>query len=177
MITSDAQDDAAMSEHSAQDAQTSKTQRKKDAQALQEVGKRLAALKPDVLASFELPDTLEHAINEYNRFRSNEARRRQLQFIGKQMRKVDAEPILERLDILDGHAASAQYEQHLVENWRGRLIAENAALTDFIDDYPNCDRQQLRQLIKKARTEAHDAGSHTQHATTLFRYLREIVRS
>ena len=92
------------------------------------------------------------------------------------MRKIDPDPVLERLDVLDGHAASAQYEQHLVENWRTRLIDENAALTDFIDDFPNCDRQQLRQLIKKARIEAQEQSDNNHHGKSLFRALRDIVR-
>ena len=162
----------------------SKSERKRKAQALQQLGLRLAGLKPDVLAQFELPDVLHHAIKEYNRFKSNEARRRQLQFIGKQMRQIDVTPIQQKLDVVDGQAATVRQELHQLEQWRERLLADNQALTQFIEAYPHVDRQALRNLVRKTRQATEqDKAANTQVNTqtnnqgkALLRYLREVIQ-
>ena len=180
MNTIDAQDDdqttCGQTGSEAQDVAT-KTQRKRQAQALQDLGKRLAELKPDVLAQFDLPDVLHHAIGEYNRFKSNEAKRRQLQFIGKQMRQLDIEPIQQRLNVIDGQAATVRQELHQLEMWRERLIADNQALTEFIAAYPHVDRQELRTTVRKTRQAIQQDKDTNSQARALLRYLRKVIQS
>jgi len=102
----------------------SKTQRKQEMHALQDLGERLAELTADRLARLELPERLAIAINEYRRFNKWEAKRRQMQYIGKLMRDVDAAPILAQLDIWAGTSRAAVAGFHAVEEWRERLLAE-----------------------------------------------------
>ena len=75
------------------DKRPSKSQRKKEVHALQDLGVELVALSDERLAALELPERLRDAVMEARRITAREARRRQLQYIGKLMRKVDAEPI------------------------------------------------------------------------------------
>ena len=71
----------------------SKTQRKKEVHALQDLGVELVELSDERLAAIELPESLRDAVEAARRITAREARRRQLQYIGKLMRRVDAGPI------------------------------------------------------------------------------------
>ncbi len=151
-----------------------KSERKRAAARLQEIGRALAELRPARLDEIPLPETLERAIYDYRRFASREAKRRQLQRIGKLMREIDTAPIEAALERLEGRSASARYEQHQLERWRDRLIEDPAALTDYLAEHPHSERQTLRHLIERART----AGNEQQQKTAsraLFRFLREDV--
>ena len=104
----------------------SKTQRKKERHALQELGVELVALSDEQLAAIELPEILRDAVLEARRITDFEGRRRQMQYIGKLMRKVDAAPIRARLDAwkTQARAHTAQFKR--IEAWRERLLAERA---------------------------------------------------
>lgn len=153
----------------------SKSERKRVASRLQEIGRALAELRPSRLAEIPLPENLERAIADYRRFPSREAKRRQLQLIGKLMREIDTDPIEAALERLDGRAASARYEQHQLERWRDRLIDDPAALTDYLTEHPRSDRQTLRRLIERTRT-ARDGQQQKLASRALFRFLREAER-
>ncbi|OGA20916.1 MAG: hypothetical protein A3I02_00715 [Betaproteobacteria bacterium RIFCSPLOWO2_02_FULL_67_26] len=71
----------------------SKTQRKKQVHALQDLGAELVELSAEQLAAIELPESLRDAVEAARRITARGARRRQLQYIGKLMRRVDAGPI------------------------------------------------------------------------------------
>ncbi|MCZ6458134.1 MAG: DUF615 domain-containing protein, partial [Gammaproteobacteria bacterium] len=104
------------------DFEVSKSERKRQANELQKLGLRLAGLNSRQLAEVDLPDTVRQAVADYQRFASREAKRRQLQFIGKLMRRIDSEPISALLDEFDGTSAAAQYQFNQLERWRDRLI-------------------------------------------------------
>ena len=106
------------------DERPSKSQRKRDMTALQALGAELVALSADQLDRVELPERLREAIVEARQIKSFEARRRQLQYIGKLMRDVDAEPIRMTLEQWRGSAREATAQQHAVERWRDRLPFE-----------------------------------------------------
>ena len=150
----------------------SKSERKRAATRLQEIGRALAELRPSRLAQIPLPENLERAIADYRRFPSREAKRRQLQLIGKLMREIDTTPIEAALERLEGRAASARYEQHQLERWRDRLIEDPAALTEYFSEHPHADRQTLRHLIERTRT-ARDERQQKIASRALFRFLRE----
>jgi ribosome-associated protein len=150
----------------------SKSERKRRAHRLQALGRQLAGLKPEELAELPLPDALVAAVGDYQRFPSHEARRRQLQFIGRLMRDLDPEPLQTALDGLQGKSAQARYEFHQLERWRERLLAEADALTAFIEAHPDVDVQQLRQRIQ----QVHKAATEDQQRSAyraLFRFLRD----
>jgi ribosome-associated protein len=152
----------------------SKSERKRQAHRLQALGRRLTELTPAQLAELVLPDTLRTAVTDYQRFPSHGARRRQLQFIGRLMRDLDVAPIQQALDDLQGQSARARYEFHQLERWRERLLAEPEALTEFLDQHPETDAQQLRHRID----QVHKAKTEDQEKTAfraLFRFLRDTL--
>jgi ribosome-associated protein len=153
--------------------EVTKSELKRQALLLQNIGLRLAGLKVQQLARIPLSSELQHAIADYQRFPSREAKRRQLQFIGKLMRQIDTEPILAVLDELDGTSAAARYQIHQLEQWRDRLLAEPAALTEYFAEHPTVDRQRLKHQLQKVR-KARDENQQRLAARELFRLLREF---
>lgn len=154
------------------DEPISKSERKRRAHRLQALGKRLAGMKSHQLAELDLPDALLTAIADYQRFPSHEARRRQLQFIGRVMRDLDPEPLQAALDNLDGESAEARYEFHHLERWRDRLLEEPVALTEFMAEFPQTNAQQLRHHIAQVRKAKTEQAQKTAYRA-LFRFLRD----
>jgi len=155
----------------------SKSQRKRDMHALQDLGRQLVELPREQFEKITLEEGLHDAILEARRIHQHGARKRQLQYIGKLMRGLDAEPIREQLDTLLGHSKRAAQTLHHLERWRDRLLAEgDVALTELLDEHPQADRQYLRQLLRNAQRENH-AGKPPKSARALFRYLRELTES
>lgn len=156
------------------DTPVSKTRRKKDMHALQDLGEALVALGAAQLAALELPEALADAITEARRLTGFEARRRQMQYIGRLMRAVDAAPIAERLAQLRTTQQRENARHHAVEHWRDRLIMDDAAITELARACPACDVQQLRTLARNARKE--QAQGRPPHAArALFRALRAAL--
>ncbi len=150
----------------------SKSQKKREATAAQELGKNLLSLSPDDLASIELPETLSHALSEARRIKKNSALKRQLQFIGKLMRQIDIEPIREQYLKLTNHYQKDIKEFHQLEKWRDRLLTEgDKALEELINDMPGTDRQHLRQLMRQAAKEA-KLNKPPKSAREIFKYLK-----
>jgi ribosome-associated protein len=154
----------------------SKTVRKREAEYLQNMGRRLSELSAEQLDGLDLPKNLLDALTDYQRFPSRGAKRRQLQFIGKIMRDIDADYIESRLADFEGDSAQARYLFNQLEQWRDELVSDPDALTRFIEAYPIVDRQHLRQLINKV-TSAKNDGQRKPHARQLFRFLRETVNN
>lgn len=154
------------------DGHPSRSERKREAERLQHLGQRITELKPSDLASIPLSEEMIAVITSYRKIQSFEARRRQLQFIGKLMRRIDSAPILEALDKLDGSSAAARYEFHQLEVWRERLIEDPQALTEYLSEHPAADRQRLRQQLSRI-AKAHDEAQRKSATKALFRLLRE----
>jgi ribosome-associated protein len=160
-----------------QDAERpSKTRRKKDMHALQSLGESLVELSAQQLAQVEMPEELRDAVLEARRISGHEARRRQLQFIGRLMRDVDPAPIRAKLDEWRGQSREATAHLHAVERWRDRLIADDGALTDFAREHPGADLQALRTAIRETRRER-AAERPPKHFRELFRLLREAMQA
>lgn len=152
----------------------SKTQRKREMHELQDLGERLVDLNSEQLAAVGLPEDLRDAIEFARRTTKHEARRRQMQYIGRLMRSVDAEPIREKLKVWDGVSAEHTAQQHRVERWRDRLLEDEAAIDELLRAHPGIDARRLRALTRKAREER-SAGTPPRAYRELFRALREIV--
>ncbi|ASQ47484.1 ribosome biogenesis factor YjgA [Legionella clemsonensis] len=153
----------------------SKTQKKREAEALQKVGVKLIALSPSKLDELPLPTNLRQAILDAKAIKSHGAIRRQAQLIGKLMRASDSEAILAAYETLIAEDSAQTAIFHEIEQWRERLIIEGKeALTEFIDHYHPDDVQQLRQLVKKAVDER-STNKHSGAAKALFRFLRSCV--
>ncbi|MEZ8353086.1 ribosome biogenesis factor YjgA [Vibrio splendidus] len=151
----------------------SKTEMKTDMDALQKLGEELVELKPSILDKFPLSEDLAQAIKDAQRFK-NEAKRRQLQYIGKVMRNVDPEPIQAALDKIRNKHSQATVELHKLEQLRDRIVAEgDAAISDVMEMYPEADRQRLRQLARQANKEK-SANKPAKSSREIFQILKEL---
>jgi ribosome-associated protein len=158
----------------ANEERPSKTQLKREMEALQALGQRLVEINAEQLASVELPERLREAVLEARRIRSREGRRRQLQYIGKLMREVDPAPIRARFDAWDGQSSAATAAHHHAERWRERLLEDENALTEFARECPAADLQQLRACVRAARRDRL-AGGASRHYRDLFRLVRAAL--
>lgn len=156
------------------DRPPSKTRRKKDSHALQDLGEALVALNPAQLARIELPERLADAVAEARRISGFEARRRQMQYIGKLMRDVDATPIAEHIDRIRNVRREDNVRHHELERWRDRLLAEDSAATELAVAAPGIEMQRVRSLVRSARNE-HARGQPPKSSRALFRLLRDTM--
>jgi len=156
------------------DELTSKTRKKKDMLALQVLGVQLVELNEQQLESMQLPEALLDAVLEAKRLTKHEARRRQMQFIGRLMRDIDAAPIRAQLEQWLGQGRAHTAQLHTLERWRDELLAGDPALERFMQAYPGADSQKLRSLIRNARREQ-AASLPPKNYRELFRVLREMT--
>lgn len=152
----------------------SKSELKRMAGAQFELGRRLAGLSAGQLRALPLPDNVREAIHEVRTTQAKVAHKRQLQFLAKQLRAIDTEPIEEGLAALQAEHRSEIGRQHRVEHWRDALLAEgDPALGRLLAHNPRIERQQLRSLMRQAAAEA-QREQPPRAARELFRALREI---
>lgn len=156
------------------DLTPSKTRRKQAMHTLQEIGEQLVELNLKRLAELDLPEGLVDAIMEARNISKHEARRRQMQYIGKLMREVDATPIQEKLASWNGVSLQHTARLHLLERWRKRLLADEKACTEFIQEYPAANLQHLRTLIRNAHKEKL-ANKPPRSFRLLFHELQAII--
>jgi ribosome-associated protein len=152
----------------------SKTRRKKDMLALQDLGVELVGLNEQQLAAMQLPESLLDAVLEARRLSKHEAKRRQMQYIGRLMRDIDAAPIRGRLEQWRGQGREYTAQLHAIERWREELLAADPALARFLYEHPAADSQKLRALIRNARREL-SAALPPKSYRELFRLLRETM--
>lgn len=157
-----------------QDEIRSKTRIKQDMHALQKLGAALVGLSAAHLEHMTLPEELARAVHDARRFRSHEARRRQMQLIGKLMRGLDPEPIRAQLAAVEGGSAQERARHQRLEHWRARLMEDDGALTEFASAHRVADLQNLRALLRNARKEL-KAGRPPRAYRALFRVLREAA--
>ena len=151
----------------------SKSQKKRDMHALQEMGAALVDLSPERLDRIDMPEELRRALGEAQRLSRHEARRRQMQYIGRLMRDVDPAPIREALDAVRGASALETARQHRLERLRERLLEDEAVLTEIGTAHPGADITRLKQLRRGALHER-EAGKPPKNYRELFRALREL---
>ncbi len=157
----------------------SKSERKRQMHRLQELGESLTRLSTRQLDELPLSPTLREAINQVQSMNKREARRRQLQFIGKLMRREDeatVEQIVHHLEQMQQLRHQDASRHHEVEDWRDRIIDDERAIEDFVSEYPQADRQWLRQVRRQQQRELVQEKPPAA-ARKLFRYLRDTVES
>jgi len=155
------------------DEKPSKTRRKKEMLALQSLGEALVDLSPEQLDDIDMPDSLRDAVLEARRITKHEARRRQMQYIGRLMRDVDPAPIRAKLDELAGRSARAAAAHHRIERWRERLLEDENAFEEFARTYPHAELQPVRTAVREARKER-AAARPPRHYRELFRLIKSI---
>lgn len=152
----------------------SKTQRKRAMEELQALGEELVELSSDRLRKIELPEDLRAAVREAQRMvRHDDARRRQLQYIGRVMRDVDAEPIRRALAVVRGESAEETGKLHRLERLRADLLADEKVLYDLTQEFPSIDLQHLRSLRRAALLEQAQ-GKPPRSFRAIFQLLREL---
>ncbi|MDZ7853418.1 MAG: ribosome biogenesis factor YjgA [Halomonas sp.] len=157
------------------DERPSKSQLKREMQALQQLGEQIIAMSDAQRIRFPLSDDLLRAIKETSRIKAREARRRHMQYVGKLMRGEDLDGIQAVFDEIDNETLRRDHAFHRLEGWRDRLIAEgDEAVEAFVSEFPEVDRQALRQLIRNARHER-EQGKPPTNARRLFRLIRDTA--
>lgn len=156
------------------DAPFSKTRRKKAMHDLQALGEALVALDRSRLAELGLPERLSDAIALARTTTKHEARRRQLQYVGRLMREVDAAPIAATLARWAQGPQAEKAQFAALERWRDRLLADDTALDDLLAEHPGADRQRIAALVRDARRER-EAGGPPHQFRELFRQLRFLA--
>ncbi|MEQ8314367.1 MAG: ribosome biogenesis factor YjgA [Gammaproteobacteria bacterium] len=152
----------------------SKSQRKREAHALQSMGKQLIELNDSDLVNLPVSDELRSAVQEYNRLpNSHEARRRQLQFIGRLMRDCNADELEQALNNNQNPPQPESTQASAAEQWRDRILAEgDVAIEDLIQLAEHAERQNLRQLYRNIN-KASGTGQ-KQQLNKLLRYLESL---
>ena len=139
---------------------------------LQKLGERICELSQNDFKRLPLSETMLDAVAEMRRITSNTARRRHLRRLGKLLREEQLETIRAFFDESDSQHQNSTQHFHALEQWRDRLIKEgDAAISSFVQEYPEADRQQLRQLVRKAQKEAAD-GKPPAASRKIFKALR-----
>lgn len=135
----------------------SRSQQRRDALEVLELAEKLASLTPTQLARLPIPEDLLPHLEHTRKITAHIARKRQLAFLAKQMRREDDEALEAIRDALDEDGVAARREvaaMHRVEAWRERLLADgDAALAELLEEHPAADRQHLRQLVRNANEE------------------------
>ncbi len=139
---------------------------------LQALGAALIDVPESQLKEFSLESNLYRAVLEAKRIKSHEGKRRQMQYIGRLMRDIDAQPIRAQLAALEGNSAQATARHRRLEAWRARLIADDEALTEFAAEHPGADLQGLRALIRNTRKEAKEQKPPRAYRE-LFRFIKQ----
>lgn len=153
-----------------------KTQIKREIAALFALSEQMSGLTAMQLNTLDLPENIHKAVTEVAGMPHKGARKRLLKFIAGQLHKMDVEPIVERLARLENKSAHAVREHHIVERWRDRLMTGgDDALTALLDEYPDADRQHLRQLLRNAQKEV-EAAKPPRSSRLLYRYLKMLFK-
>lgn len=152
----------------------SKTEKKREAESLQILGEKLVKLSAEQIRDFDLPDEIYDAVKFAKTIKQRIALRRQLQYIGTLMRKIDPAPIEEAIENIELGNYKKAMEFKETERWRDELIAGKTALIEeILGLYPNADRQKLSQLVRAARKES-ELNKPPKSFRSLFRYLKQI---
>ncbi|MFM9879620.1 MAG: ribosome biogenesis factor YjgA [Burkholderiaceae bacterium] len=137
--------------------ESSRTDQKRESDALQTLGEDLLELGAAAMLRLNLPEKLHDAIADAKKITNFEGKRRQLQFVGKLMRKLErAQVIAARAALDEQHSGSASQTLllHEIERWRADLLARENALADWLTQHPGTDAQQLRALLRQTRKDA-----------------------
>ena len=153
----------------------SKSQQKRESQAIKDLGKRLAGLPTEQLARIPLDEPVREAIQLAHRIQNKRsALKRHYQFLGKLLRKRDTDAILAALADIDRDSQQSIQRHHRAERWRDRIVEQGAdAIEALLVEVEKADRQKLRQLLRNFQHAKTDERRN-QHTRLLY---REIYQS
>ena len=154
----------------------SKSELKRQMTERQKLAEVLATLSSDALKTIPMDEAIKVAIAQTHQIKSFEAIRRHKQYLGKLMRFLEQEEldaIQNRLDAIQGVSKAETAKLHYLEGYRDRLIADDAAFTKMIEQYPDMDIQNMRTLIRNARREK-EHNKPPKAYREIFRVLKEM---
>ena len=162
-----------------EDLGPSKSQLKRDAKDLVAMGEKLLKVPEQQLHQIDLPDVVD-AVLEAKKITKGNARKRQLQYIGKLLRKSDTAALVQLLNRFDASTIEHATQFHQLEDWRERLIGGDAtAMEEITTQYPNTNRQHLRSLTRNAIREREalesNPGKPPVQFRKLFQYLKTLL--
>ncbi|MBL8522066.1 MAG: DUF615 domain-containing protein [Betaproteobacteria bacterium] len=154
----------------------SKSQKKRDMLALQDIGEELVQLSVERLKKLDLPEELLAAVLDAKRIPTSKhgGYKRQMQYIGKVMRGVDAAPIAAQLEAIKAPNKKQTALHHLAERWRERLLEDSTAIGAFINDFAEADRTVIEQHMKAAKDEK-AKGKPPKHFRLLYQELHDTI--
>lgn len=159
----------------------SRTQKRREALAVLVLAQQLVDLQPSRLAKLELPDDVRHEIDVTRRTPSHGAKKRQLAFLAKVMRRYDDEDFASvRAELGENREKQRQENaaMHRLESMRDRLIAEDEnALSELIAEHPQVDRQHLRSLVRQARVEKDTPNKPPRAYREIFQLLKDLAQA
>ena len=153
------------------DSVISKTELKKDSKKIQEFGRRISELTINNIEAFKFPSNIYEATIGLKNIKSNSAKKRQVQYLGKLLREID---LTDAFLIMKQLKVSSQKEiqrNHIIEDWRDKLLSNNDSITQFVDEYPKIDRQSLRQTISNAQKD----NKSPKYSRQLFKLIKDII--
>jgi ribosome-associated protein len=157
------------------EAPKSRTQKKKEDHANKRLGADLVALPDDVLRNLDLPDVLREAVSLAKKSTAHGARRRQMQYIGSLLRRMDTAPIRRAVEEMQSGNRQRAAAFHRLERWRDKLCAgDTSIMEEILAACPAADRQRLAQLTRNT-VKAAEKGTGSKAGRKLFRYLREVA--
>jgi ribosome-associated protein len=135
----------------------SKTELKAQSTELQKLGTALLDLRADLFDKLPLSEKLRDTLADAKRITNFEGKRRQMQFVGKLMRLLDEDALAqvrEALEVQHSGSARETLALHQAEQWRDKLIADDDAFGQWVEQFPATDAQRLRALVRQARKDA-----------------------
>ena len=153
------------------DSVISKTELKKDSKKIQEFGRKISELTINNSEAFKFPSNIYEATIDLKNIKSNSAKKRQVQYLGKLLREID---LTDAFLIMKQLKVSSQKEiqrNHIIEDWRDKLLSNNDSITQFVDEYPKIDRQSLRQTISNAQKD----NKSPKYSRQLFKLIKDII--
>jgi len=156
------------------DSVVSKTELKKDSKKIQQFGRKISELTITNIKAFKFPINIYEATIDLKNLKSNSAKKRQVQYLGKLLREID---LTDAFIVMKQLKVSSQKEiqrNNIIESWRDKLLTNTESITEFVDKYPKIDRQSLRQTISNAQKEKKD-NKPPKHSKQLFKLIKDIV--
>jgi ribosome-associated protein len=154
-----------------------RTQQRREALAVLALAGQLVELAPARLAKLELPDDVRAEVANVRRITSHIARKRQLGFLAKLMRRYDSatfDPVRAALGENRERQRQETAAMHRLEALRERLLADDAAVGELIAQHPGVDRQRLRALVRQARIEKEAPNRPPRAYREIFQLLKEL---
>jgi ribosome-associated protein len=153
------------------DSVISKTELKKDSKKIQEFGRKISELTINNIEAFKFPSNIYEATIGLKNIKSNSAKKRQVQYLGKLLREIDLTDAFLTMKQLKVSSQKEIQKNHIIEDWRDKLLSNNDSITQFVDEYPKIDRQSLRQTISNAQKD----NKSPKYSRQLFKLIKDII--